>query len=250
MEDQSQKVMSISQAANLSGVSVRTLQYYDQIGLLKPAAVSESGYRLYTQANLQKLQQILFFRELKFPLKDIIKILNQPDFDYQKALMEQRKLLILQKERLERLIQLTEQGWNEKGELNMNFSAFDKSTIEQYQKEAKERFGKTDAWKESQEKTKGRSKEEWNLVLGEMQELLKQISALVGTDPAGEEAQQLVEEWRQHITKNYYTCTPEILQGLGQMYCADERLLANIDRYQVGTAQFFAKAIEVYCKNR
>lgn len=142
MEDQSQKVMSISQAANLSGVSVRTLQYYDQIGLLKPAAVSESGYRLYTQANLQKLQQILFFRELKFPLKDIIKILNQPDFDYQKALMEQRKLLILQKERLERLIQLTEQGWNEKGELNMNFSAFDKSTIEQYQKEAKERFGK------------------------------------------------------------------------------------------------------------
>ena len=214
MEDQSQKVMSISQAANLSGVSVRTLQYYDQIGLLKPAAVSESGYRLYTQANLQKLQQILFFRELKFPLKDIIKILNQPDFDYQKALMEQRKLLILQKERLERLIQLTEQGWNEKGELNMNFSAFDKSTIEQYQKEAKERFGKTDAWKESQEKTKGRSKEEWNLVLGEMQELLKRISALVGTDPAGEEAQQLVEEWRQHITKNYYTCTPEILQGL------------------------------------
>ena len=250
MEDQSQKVMSISQAANLSGVSVRTLQYYDQIGLLKPAAVSESGYRLYTQANLQKLQQILFFRELKFPLKDIIKILNQPDFDYQKALMEQRKLLILQKERLERLIQLTEQGWNEKGELNMNFSAFDKSTIEQYQKEAKERFGKTDAWKESQEKTKGRSKEEWNLVLGEMQEMLKQISALVGTDPAGEEAQQLVEEWRQHITKNYYTCTPEILQGLGQMYCADVRFLANIDRYQVGTAQFFAKAIEVYCKNR
>lgn len=164
--------------------------------------------------------------------------------------MEQRKLLILQKERLERLIQLTEQGWNEKGELNMNFSAFDKSTIEQYQKEAKERFGKTDAWKESQEKTKGRSKEEWNLVLGEMQEMLKQISALVGTDPAGEEAQQLVEEWRQHITKNYYACTPEILQGLGQMYCADERFLANIDRYQVGTAQFFAKAIEVYCKNR
>lgn len=250
MEDQSQKVMTISQAANLSGVSVRTLQYYDKIGLLKPAAVSESGYRLYTQANLQKLQQILFFRELKFPLKDIIKILNQPDFDYQKALMEQRKLLILQKERLEQLIQLTEQGWNEKGELNMNFSAFDKSTIEQYRKEAKERFGKTDAWKESQEKTKGRSKEEWNLVLGEMQELLKRISALVESDPADEEAQQLVEEWRQHITKNYYTCTPEILQGLGQMYCADERFLANIDRYQVGTAQFFAKAIEVYCKNR
>lgn len=130
----------------------------------------------------------------------------------------------------------------------MNFSAFDKSTIEQYQKEAKERFGKTDAWKESQEKTKGRSKEEWNLVLGEMQELLKRISALVGTDPAGEEAQQLVEEWRQHITKNYYTCTPEILQGLGQMYCADERFLANIDRYQVGTAQFLQKQLKFIAK--
>lgn len=248
MEKESTKSMGISQAASLSGVSVRTLQYYDQIGLLKPAAVSESGYRFYTQENLQKLQQILFFRELKFPLKEIIKIMSQPDFDYQKALMEQRKLLILEKERLERLIQLTEQGWDKEGEIKMNFSAFDKSTIEQYQKEAKERWGTTDAWKESQEKTKNRSKEEWNAVLGQMEEIFRQLAALVGGDPAGEEAQQLVEEWRNHISQNYYSCTPEILQGLGQMYCVDERFHTNIDAYGAGTADFFAKAIEVYCK--
>ena len=123
-----QNGISIKQAAQWSGVTVRTLHYYDQIGLLKPQVVGENGYRYYSQENLQTLQQILFFRELQFPLKEIIKIIHQPDFDRKKAMQEHRKLLILQKERLERLIQLTEEAW--KGEMEMNFQPFDERKLE------------------------------------------------------------------------------------------------------------------------
>lgn len=135
--------LTVGQAAALSGVSVRTLRYYDQIGLLKPQQVGENGYRYYTQENLQTLQQILFFRELEFPLKEIACILRQPDFDRQRALQEHRKLLLLRKKRLEQLIALTEQGW--KGELQMNFKPFDEKELLQYQQEAKERWGNTGA---------------------------------------------------------------------------------------------------------
>ena len=141
-----QNGISIKQAAQWSGVTVRTLHYYDQIGLLKPQVVGENGYRYYSQENLQTLQQILFFRELQFPLKEIIKIIHQPDFDRKKAMQEHRKLLILQKERLERLIQLTEEAW--KGEMEMNFQPFDERKLEEYKKEAKERWGKTKAWQQ------------------------------------------------------------------------------------------------------
>lgn len=133
--------LTVGQAAALSGVSVRTLRYYDQIGLLKPQQIGENGYRYYTQENLQTLQQILFFRELEFPLKEIARILRQPDFDRQRALQEHRKLLLLRKKRLEQLIALTEQGW--KGELQMNFKPFDEKELLQYQQEAKERWGDT-----------------------------------------------------------------------------------------------------------
>lgn len=127
-----QNGISIKQAAQWSGVTVRTLHYYDQIGLLKPQEVGGNGYRYYSQENLQTLQQILFFRELQFPLKEIIKIIHQPDFDRKKAMQEHRKLLILQKERLERLIQLTEEAW--KGEMEMNFQPFDERKLEEYKR--------------------------------------------------------------------------------------------------------------------
>ena len=140
-------MMTVKEVSRLTGVSVRTLQYYDQIGLLKPQEVGGNGYRYYSQENLQTLQQILFFRELQFPLKEIIKIIHQPDFDRKKAMQEHKKLLILQKERLERLIQLTEEAW--KGEMEMNFQPFDERKLEEYKKEAKERWGKTKAWQQS-----------------------------------------------------------------------------------------------------
>lgn len=239
--------LTVGQAAALSGVSVRTLRYYDQIGLLKPQQVGENGYRYYTQENLQTLQQILFFRELEFPLKEIARILRQPDFDRQRALQEHRKLLLMRKKRLEQLIALTEQGW--KGELQMNFKPFDEKELLQYQQEAKERWGNTGAWQQSQQKAKGRSKEDWNQVKEEADAIFQEMALLVGTDPAGKEAQRMVARWQDYITRNHYDCTREILAGLGEMYRADERFAQNLNRYADGLAEFFAQAIEIYCQN-
>ena len=175
--------LTVGQAAALSGVSVRTLRYYDQIGLLKPQQVGENGYRYYTQENLQTLQQILFFRELEFPLREIARILRQPEFDRQRALQEHRKLLLMRKKRLEQLIALTEQGW--KGELQMNFKPFDEKELLQYQQEAKERWGDTGAWQQSQQKAKGRSKEDWNQVKEEADAIFQEMALLVGTADGG-----------------------------------------------------------------
>lgn len=238
----------IKQAAQWSGVTVRTLHYYDQIGLLKPQLVGENGYRYYSKENLQTLQQILFFRELQFPLKEIIKIIHQPDFDRQAAMLEHRKLLILQKERLERLIQLTEEGW--KGETQMNFQPFDERKMEEYKKEAKERWGKTTAWQQSQKREKERGKEEADRMQQQMEEIFARAAQLRETDPASLPAQQLVVEWKAHITQYHYDCTNEILAGLAQIYRYDERFAENLDRYGKGTACFLADAIELYCKGK
>lgn len=189
-----QNGISIKQAAQWSGVTVRTLHYYDQIGLLKPQEVGGNGYRYYSQENLQTLQQILFFRELRFPLKEIIKIIHQPDFDRKKAMQEHRKLLILQKERLERLIQLTEEAW--KGEMEMNFQPFDERKLEEYKKEAKERWGKTKTWQQSREKEQKRGEEEGKEMQQRMEEIFERAAQLRKTDPAALPAQQLVEAWK------------------------------------------------------
>lgn len=238
---------TVGQAANLSGVSVRTLHYYDQIGLLKPQQIGGNGYRYYTQEDLQTLQQILFFRELEFPLKEIVRILHQPDFDRQRALQEHRKLLLMRKKRLEELIALTEQGW--KGEMKMNFKPFDEQELLQYQQEARERWGDTSAWQQSQQKAKGRTKEDWKQVKEEADAIFQEMARLVGTDPNGAPAQRLVARWQSYITRNHYDCTREILAGLGRMYREDERFAQNLNRYADGLAAFFAQAIEHYCQN-
>ena len=243
--------MHIKEFAKLCGVSVRTLHYYDEIGLLKPAFVDEqNSYRFYDEKSLMRIQEILFFKELDFPLKSISEILSSPDYDKQKALKEQRKLLILKKQRLERIIDALDNA--QKGKITMN--AFDNNDYDtarkQYEAEAKERYGKTDAYKEHEQKTASYSKDKWqqvndglNAVLAEFAECLKN-----GQAPDCDEAQSLVKNLQNYITENFYTCTNEILKGLGQMYVADERFKANIDKHADGTAQFISKAIEIYCK--
>ena len=157
--------MQIKEFAKLTGVSVRTLHYYDEICLLKPAFVDEhNAYRFYDENSLLRMQEILFYRELDFPLKSIFEILSSPDYDKQKALAEQRKLLELKKERLERIIDALDGAT--KGKVTM--TAFDNSDYEtarkQYEVEAKQRWGETDAYKEHQEKTADYSKDKWQEV--------------------------------------------------------------------------------------
>ena len=233
---------TVHEVSRISGVSVRTLHHYDAIGLLRPSAVTDAGYRLYDDAALQRLQSILLFRELQFPLAEIRRILDDPHFDRRTALAEQQKLLELQRQRLDRLIALACE-LTEKGENTMSFSAFDKSELEQYAAEAKQRWGDTAAWRENAQKGAAAQQAGDGLMA-----LLAGFGRLVPGDPASAEAQRMVAELQRYISEHFYTCTPEILRGLGQMYTGDERFRRNIDGAAVpGTADFVSRAIAVYC---
>lgn len=244
--------LHIREFAKLTGVSVRTLHYYDEIGLLKPSSVDEqNGYRFYDEYALTRMQEILFYRELDFPLKEIRMILSSPDYDKQNALKEQKHLLTLKKERLERLISALHSAM--KGEI-VDMNIFDNSEFEakreQYAKEAKEKWGDTAAYKESAEKTADYSSDKRNQVNSAMDSIIAEFADCKrkGLTSDNKEAQELVKRWQGFITENYYTCTKEILAGLGEIYVADERFRDNIDRHGNGTAQFMSDAIKAYCK--
>ena len=239
--------MLIKEFAKFTGVSVRTLHYYDEIGLLTPAFVDgTTGYRFYDENSLLRMQEILFYRELDFSLKSIGQILSSPNYDKNRALKEQKHLLILKKERLERLISAIDGAV--KGENVM--IAFDNSEFDQYKAEAKQRWGRTDAYKQHAEKTKDYGKDKWNDLNAGMDAIFAEFARCMasGQPPQSDAAQTLAKQLQDFITANYYTCTKQILAGLGQMYVADQRFQANIDRHGAGTAAFVSKTIEVYCK--
>ena len=238
----------VNEVSKLTGVSIRTLQYYDKIGLLHPANYTEAGYRLYDDAALETLQQILLFRELEFPLKDIKEIISSPDFDRRKALDQQIELLRLKKEHIENLIDLAREI-KLSGVKKLTFDAFDTKKIDEYAAQAKASWGTTPAYKEFEEKSKGRTKEEDKKIYQGMIDLFAQFGRIRDTDPASGEAQALVKKLQDHITEHMYTCTKEILSGLGIMYAAGGEFTQNIDSYGgEGTAVFASRAIEIFCK--
>ena len=239
--------MQIKEFAEFTGVSVRTLHYYDEIGLLPPAFVDNAtGYRFYDETSLLRMQEILFYRELDFSLKSIAEILSSPHYDKNKALTEQKHLLTLKKERLERLISAIDGAL--KGENIMK--AFDNSEFEKHKAEAKEKWGSTEAYKEHAERTQNYSQQKWNSLAEGMDNIMAAFAACMarGEAPDSAEAQALVKTLQDHITGNYYHCTNEILAGLGQMYVADERFRSNIDKHGDGTAAFISESIEVCCR--
>ena len=235
--------MQIKEFAEQIGVSVRTLHYYDEIGLLKPSEVdAQNGYRFYDERSLERMQEILFYRELDFSLKTIAQILSSPDYDKQQALTRQRKLLLAKKERLERLIDALDSM--EKGEGFMKPNNEYEDLKNKYAEEVRQRWGSTDAYKESQQRNTDFSQAASLLdaVFEEFAELDRS-----GTSPDDEAAKIQVEKLQRCITDNFYTCTNEILAGLGQMYAADVRFKTNIDKHGVGTAEFVSQCINSYC---
>lgn len=232
--------LSIGDAAQRLGVSVRTLRHYDEIGLVKPTQVGENGYRYYDREAMALLQQVLFYRELGMSLKEIGPLLQAPETQRRKALESHRHLLELKKQQLEGLLQLVDDtlGGNHMTKPKITQADID-TAKEQYAAEAKERWGHTDAWKQSQGKTPNAAK---------MDEIFQGFAALLGTDPADRAVQAQVKTWQQFITDNLYPCTDEILAGLGQMYVCDERFTANLDKYGEGTAKLMSDAIKIYCK--
>ena len=239
---------TVKEVSQSTGVSVRTLHHYDAIGLLKPATVTAAGYRLYDDAALGRLQTILLFRELQFPLKEIKEMLDAADFDPFAALEDQIRLLELRREHLDKLIGHARQI-QKTGVMNMDFNAYDTKKLDAYAAEAKERWGHTDAWKESQKKAKGKTPEDRAAEADGLMDIFRRLGACRTGDPDAAEAQALVRELQEYITDHYYHCTREILFGLGQMYAAGDEMNENIDRAGgAGTGDFARRAIEAYCK--
>ena len=240
-------MMTVNEVSKLTGVSIRTLQYYDKIGLLKPAEYTESGYRLYDDAALEKLQQILLFRELEFPLKDIKEIVNRSDFDKTKALEQQIELLELKKEHIENLLTMCKY-LKKRGVRYLNFTAFDSSKLDEYSKKAKEQWGQTPAYKEFSEKSKNWTKEYETGLMNDFMKYFEEFGTMKEMDPASDEVQAQVKKVQDFITENMYTCSNDILRGLGAGYAAGGEFTENIDKMGgKGTAEFIYEAIKVYC---
>ena len=238
---------TVHEVSKLTGVSIRALHYYDTIGLLSPTSVTESGYRLYDDTALERLQHILLFRELEFPLKEIKKILDSPNFERNKALKQQIELLTLKKEHLENLIMYA-RGIYFRGVKNMDFSAFDTSKLDEYAAQAKENWGKTQAYQEYEEKIKGKSQEQINDMSKGLWQLFVEFGVLREYGPESDIVQEQVAKLQAFITENYYNCTNEILSSLGKLYSGGGSFTENIDNAGgAGTAQLASDAIAIYC---
>lgn len=241
---------SISEAARRTGVSVRTLRYYDEIGLLKPSEVSPAGYRYYDAQAMETLQQILFYRELGVDLAQIGRILRAPDNDRTEALQKHRRLLLLKRQRLDDMLRLVDETiggnpmmYNEKPRPTQ--AELD-AVREEYAREAAERWGNTEAFFESQEKHKHYTPEQEAQIKEEMEDIFRAFGQC--GDPAGAEAQELARRWQAHITKYHYNCTKSIFTCLGDMYVNDPQFRENLDQYGPGTAQRIHDAIKIYCQ--
>lgn len=239
---------TVKEMSKLTGVSVRTLHHYDSIDLLKPTTVTEAGYRLYDDTALERLYQILLFRELEFPLKDIKTVLESPNFDRTKALEQQITLLTLKKEHLENLIDLA-CGIKMCGVNKMDFTAFDTSKIDKYAAEAKATYGHTTEYREYEEKTKGKTKEEMQCLNVQMMSIFSEFGTMRQLAPDSEKVQLQVKKLQDFITENFYTCYDEILFGLSRMYAGGGQLTESIDKLGGdGTAEFVYQATELYCE--
>ncbi|NGZ74373.1 MerR family transcriptional regulator [Saccharibacillus sp. VR-M41] len=246
--------MKVKEVSNLAGVSVRTLHHYDELGLLRPEAVSESGYRLYSDGDLERLQQILFFRELGFPLREIGRMLDNPAFDRLEALELQRRMLQEKLKHTRRMIANIDRSiLHAKGEMEMTneqrFEGID-FTNDPYEQEARERWGDA-AIDESKRRLADRTRtpelhaelqQEWD-------ERMRAMADARHEDPSSPKAQQLMEEWYAFLG-NFGTYSYEAFAGLGQMYVQDERFARNLDRYGEGLAAFMSEAMGVYARNK
>ena len=239
---------TVQEIAKLAHVSVRTLHHYDAIGLLKPTEITEAGYRLYDDSALERLYLILLFRELEFPLKEIQGILDAPDFDRNRILEQQVQMLKAKANHLQTLIHLAN-GIKLTGVKNLKFKNWDPKKVDEYSAQAETLYGKTEAWKEYSKKSEGRSKEQENALGSGLMDLFAKLGTMKQLSPESAEVQGWVKELQSYITEHFYNCTPQILQGLGEMYAGGGSMTENIDAAGgKGTGEFARDAIRIYCK--
>ncbi|QKV94136.1 MerR family transcriptional regulator [Streptomyces sp. NA02950] len=241
---------SVGQVAGFAGVTVRTLHHYDEIGLLRPGARSPAGHRRYDDADLDRLQRILFYRELGFPLDEVAVLLDDPDADPQVHLRRQHKLLTGRIEKLRQMAAAVEHAMEaQRMGINLTpeekFEVFGDTDPEDYAEEVERRWGHTEAYRESVRRTASYTKDDYLRIKAEADDLNARLAALLeaGTDPESEAAMDLAEEHRDHIVGWFYDCTYEIHTCLGEMYVADERFTATYDAVKPGLAAYLRTAI-------
>lgn len=240
---------TVHEVSRLTGVSVRTLRYYDAIGLLRPAGVTDAGYRLYDDTSLSRLQSILLFRELRFSLRDIRAMLDAPDFNPREAVAQQIRLLTLERRRLDGLLALA-CDIQRKGVYQMDFDAFKQDDVSRYAQEVRERWGHTDAYRACQERLRGQSAAERDAAAKGLMACFAALGAHREEAPDAPAVQSEVDALRQYITDHYYPCGEETLQGLGRLYVEDERFRRAIDKAGgEGAAAFVGRAIAARRKN-
>lgn len=240
-------MLTIGEVSCLAHISKRTLQYYDRIGLLCPSARSAAGYRMHGESDLERLQQILLFRELEFPLAEIRQIMSAPGYDRTEALEKQIEMLALKKEHLENLITFA-RGVQMLGVKNMDFSAFDSRKLDEYCARAKEVWANTPEMREYESRAKNRTKEEEERLNEEFMHLFVEFGQLQSMDAASAPVQAQVKRLQDFISEHCYACSNKILAALGKMYSGGGALSESIDQSGgEGTAAFVARAISIYC---
>jgi DNA-binding transcriptional MerR regulator len=243
---------TIHQLAKIAGVSIRTLHYYDEIGLLRPSFVRSNGYRIYEQKEVFKLQQILFFNELEFSLEQITTMMNAKNFSAKVAMRDQRKLLEMKKQKIEKLISVIDKqmkGGDKHMDDSQLFSSFEDKQMEEYKKEAKKRWGNTEAWKQSQERTKHWTREDYKRIAEEGNKFTAALSKLMDREVEDQEVQKMIAQHYAGI-QTFYDCSLEMYRGLGNLYVEDARFAAFYDKFRPGMAKFMQKAIAYYCDTK
>jgi len=241
---------TVNEFAKLAQVTTRTLRYYDQIGLLSPAKIGDNGYRYYDHGNLLRLQQILFYRELDVPLKEIHIIINQPGFDLVAALQNHRQALERRAKRLNTLMDTIDQTIaTMKGEWIMSekdyFEGFDES---QYAEESQQRWGDTQQYAESQRKWSQYSMDEKEAIKTKGGEITQRmVTTNPNAKPDDPDVQQAVADYHAYINEYFYTCDVEFLRNLADMWVADERFAVNYERIREGGVTFVNQAVHIYC---
>jgi DNA-binding transcriptional MerR regulator len=246
------RAYTVGELADLARVSVRTLHHYDAIGLLAPSRRTGSGYRLYGHEELELLQQILLYRELDFSLDAIARIMLDPTFDRRAALIAQREQLAARAGRMQAILAAIDAALDAlvKGE-PMNetdmFEVFGDFDPKPYEAEVQERWGDTDAYRESARRTSRYPKDDWKRIKAEGDAVTRSLAGRLaaGANPGDADVQALVDRHREQIDRWFYPCSIEMQVNLGDMYVADPRFAATYDRYQPGLARFLRDAIRI-----
>ena len=237
---------SISEIAELTGISQRTLRYYDEIGLLTPTATTGAGYRLYDGEALERLQLILLFRELGFPLQDIRRLLDSPDLDRNRAMEQQIELLTLKKQHLENLIDLA-RGVLNTGIRHLNLKGFNAGQIDEYTARARALYDKTETYQEYHQRFLALNQAERDQVDRDMEALLASFGAHLGESPESPGVQALVERLQAFLSEHFYECTPAILRSLANMCDGGGSVTENLDALGgSGTALLIAGALRCH----